>query len=278
MRHAWWMVVLALLMLSLASFSCKEESPTAPGAAVPSPASRPPGDFGRSTSIVVHVNPKVDQGTTEGIQMGSVKEAVSVKLEGQPPVLTDAAGIAEIRDVPVQENLPVYINDQPVLLDVKGALDQYDLIVSYHDNRAELVVDPIRHEYRTNIKGAGNYAQLTARINENDLNILLDSVIYRGSVEVRGNNISIIGQWNPEDGPTSVIDGDLVVLGNNIQILDVVILGNLIIRGNNVCASYSEFNSVSVENDNVVILRNNVRTIASVSGDRVYLFGNQHVP
>jgi hypothetical protein len=228
-----------------------------------------PGDFGKSTSIVIYVNPTVNQGTNPMVEMGSVKEGISVKIENREPVYTDANGVTVLKDVPVNSNLPVTVANDIVYVNVMAENDQYDVILKYKDDQVEIIGEPVRYQYFENID---TLYSLSEQLNENNLIILLDTLTYMGDVEIRGNNICIIGT---DEIPNTVIDGNVTVLGNNICLVDVIITGDLIVRGNNFEISYSEFNGIDVEREDVVVLKNKVNGSVNVMAERVYLLENE---
>ncbi len=230
-----------------------------------------PGDFGKSTSIVFYVNPTVNQGSNPMVEMGSVKEGIAVKIENREPVYTDANGVAVLKEVPVNGNLPVTVANDIVYVNVMAENDQYDVILKYKDDQVEIIGEPVRYQYFENID---TLYSLSEQLNENNLIILLDTLTYEGDVEIRGNNICIIGT---DEIPNTVIDGNVTVLGNNICIVDVIITGDLIVKGNNFEISYSEFNGIDVEREDVVVLKNKVNGTVNVTSDRVYLFDNINI-
>ena len=229
-----------------------------------------PGDFGKTTSIVIYINPEVNEGTTPKIEMGTEKTGITVKLEDKNPVYTDASGVAVLKNVPVRSNLPISINNSIVYVNVLAQLDQYDVIIKYKDDTAEIVTEPVRHEFVENIKIADTIYTLSDQLSENNLIILLNTRVYAGDVEIIGNNLCIMGAGI---GSNSVIDGNVTVYGNNVCITDVAVTGNLIVKRNNFQISYSEFNGIDIEREDVVILKNRITT-TNIMTDKVYLFDN----
>jgi hypothetical protein len=234
-------------------------------------SSENPGEFGKSTSIVVYINPVVNNGTTPNIVMGTEREGIAVKTENGNVVYTDINGIAVLKSVPVKNDCPVYINDQIIYIDVLAEFDQYDVIVRYMDGSAQLVIAPIHYDYSENIKQPENFSLLNEQLRENNLIIVLDpDIIYEGNIEIRGNNIVILGQ-----DPGSQIVGSVTVYGNNIRIIDIDIAGDLIVKGNNFEICYSEINNLTVEQQNVVILHNDIAEAVIINSEKVYLFNNK---
>jgi hypothetical protein len=264
--------------LILFSFGCSEENitePTGGNLLQQFGNSNVPGDFGVTTSIVIFANPVVNQGTTGNVEMGTVKEGLSVHLENESPVYTDANGVAVIKNVPVKNNLPVYVENDIVYVDVLAEYDQYDVILKYKNDQAEIVDEPIRRQFVENIEMADTLYSLSDQLRENDLIILLDTLVYGDDVEIRGNNLCIIGTGI---APHSIIEGNVTVYGNNICIVDVIINGNLIVKGNNFEISYSKFNNMDIEREDVVVLKNQVNGSANVSAERVYLLDKANLP
>lgn len=239
-----------------------------------------PGGFGVNTSIVVYVNPTINQGSTGNIIMGTQKEGVAVKLENQSPVYTNTNGVAVLTNVPVQNNLAVYIENNLIYVNVLGQLDQYDVIVSYRNDSVQLVTTPLRYRYTENIRLVNNFVSFRDLLKENNITIFLEPGVYHGNLEISGNNISIIGAWAPGTGLLSTIDGNVTVYGNNICIYDLSITGDLIVKGNNFEISYSQFNRIDIEREEVVIIKNNVVSgVANVSVENnVFLFDNINLP
>jgi hypothetical protein len=263
-------ILLLSILLVGALISCDDNNTNEPGTVeMQQFNTSTPGDFGKSTSIVIYVNPTVNQGTNPMVEMGSVKEGISVKIENREPVYTDANGVTVLKDVPVNSNLPVTVANDIVYVNVMAENDQYDVILKYKDDQVEIIGEPVRYQYFENID---TLYSLSEQLNENNLIILLDTLTYMGDVEIRGNNICIIGT---DEIPNTVIDGNVTVLGNNICLVDVIITGDLIVRGNNFEISYSEFNGIDVEREDVVVLKNKVNGSVNVMAERVYLLENE---
>jgi len=239
-----------------------------------------PGTYGESTSIVVYVNPTVNAGTTGNIVMGTQKQGVAISIENRPPVFTDEEGVAVLTDVPVKENLAVSIEGSVVYVDVITALDQYDVIVKYKDNVAVQVTDPIRYKYNQHMAEVSSLAELNQALRENNITVYLKQGVYDGDIELRGNHICLIGQWDPNTGFMSTVNGNVTVYGNNSCIFDLAVNGDLTVKGNSFEITYSKFNAVSIEKPQVTVLKNDVTSgvVNVTAGSGVLLLDNINIP
>lgn len=83
-----------LLILSLAvfAFSCGKDDPE------PNPDAAGT-DFGKITSAVVIVNPKINEGSSTTVASGTERSGVTIKAGELAPVKTDATGLAVIKNL-----------------------------------------------------------------------------------------------------------------------------------------------------------------------------------
>jgi hypothetical protein len=234
-----------------------------------------PGDYGNSTSVVVYVNPVINGGTTETVNIGNQRSGIEVRLENGKTVTTDENGIAVFKNLSERGNLPIFIEGQEIAVNISGDKDQYNILVGYKNNSAEIIYEPIRYQYYNTIRNPVNHGDLITVLRENNLAIFLDDFVYEGDLEIRGNNICIIGLWDEDEGPLSEINGNVMVYGNNIRISGIDINGGLIVKGNNFEISYSEIGYAEITGENVLLLNNYiVDGYVSVTSNNVFLVGN----
>ncbi|MCA9552595.1 MAG: hypothetical protein KC933_21355 [Myxococcales bacterium] len=74
------------------------------------------------------------------------------------------------------------------------------------------------------------------RIDGNNVIYHLDARTYEGDIEIRGNNVTLVGPRSEDcnQEAMAVVTGDLLVTGNNVRIIDVLVLGQVDIRGQGV--------------------------------------------
>src|SRR5687768_8725955 len=108
------------------AFSCGKDDPE------PNPDAAGT-EFGKITSAVVIVNPKINEGSTTTIASGTQREGVSIKAGDLSPVTTDATGLAVIKNLPTGM-VPVLFHNETINLNVVQEKELYDMVVSYTAN------------------------------------------------------------------------------------------------------------------------------------------------
>jgi hypothetical protein len=111
-----------IIILFITSFiSCGEDSPINPGS---------PGEFGLKTSLVVVVNPIINQGSSTTIVPGTERNNIPIKAGTLTPVNTNSTGLAVITDIPVSAVLPVIFPTDTTYLNIVQEKELYDYVVS----------------------------------------------------------------------------------------------------------------------------------------------------
>lgn len=130
--------------------------------------------------------------------------------------------------------------------------------------------DPARPTVTVDGASAGD---IEVAQNANDTTVIfdaaLDGVPFVGNVSVDGNNVSIYG-----NGPDkTIIEGDVVITGNNVRLRGVTITGNLTITLNSAAVVLSRIHGdVLITKNETVFVENDVYgSFTSTSNGNVYV-------
>jgi hypothetical protein len=236
------------------------------------------GRFGEVTSAVVVVNPVINQGSTTTVTSGPERSGVRFKAADLDPVQTDATGLALVEDLPTGA---VQLNFDPGTYSFNVAQEKelYDVVVSYRNGTVQQLIPPVRYPIGgtfVEVEPGGNIAQAAA--SDNTI-IVLRPGNYPGNFELRAANVLIFGAWSPEQGPLSVIDGNVTVLGGGNRMRGVKINGKLTSNANTFSVAFSDIASATITGNGVSLLRNRFTAgQAAVPSSNAVLVDNTGIP
>lgn len=95
-----------------------------------------------------------------------------------------------------------------------------------------------------------------------------------GAFEITANDLSLAGAVHDDGDLLTIIDGDLIIRGNNVEVSSVIVTGTVIVRGNNAVISDSELEFVEIRGNNTVLADNLLHSQPAVFGNNVELIGN----
>ncbi|ATB46230.1 hypothetical protein [Corallococcus macrosporus] len=77
----------------------------------------------------------------------------------------------------------------------------------------------------------------------------------QGSIEPRAEGVLILGAWAPTEGPLSVIEGNVAVLGGDNRLRGVKVTGRLTSSANKFSSAFSDIASATIRGNGVTLLR-----------------------
>lgn len=240
---------LLFLTVTGLAFSCgndddKDPAPDAAGS-----------DFGKVTSAVVVVNPRINEGSTTTIASGTQREGVTIKAGNLPPVSTDASGLAVIKDLPTG-TVPVQFPNGIIALDIVQAKELYDLVVSYTANGSAEIIPAVRYPLGGTVVRVKPGDDLAAAVSTDAAIVFLEPGIYEGDLEITAEGVLLFGSWDSKEGSLSVIKGNLTVKGGNARMRGVTVTETITVNANGYAAAFCAFNNANITGNSVSLLRN----------------------
>ena len=172
-----------ILVLSLAVFalSCGKDDPE--------PNSDAAGtDFGKITSVVVIVNPKINKGSSTTVAPGTERSGVSIKAGELSPVITDATGVAVIKNVPTG-TVPMLFPNESINLNVVQEKELYDMVVSYTANGTSEIIGAIRYPLGGTVVRVKPGDNLANAVSTDGAIIFMEPGIYEGDLEITAGGV-----------------------------------------------------------------------------------------
>ncbi|WP_257454865.1 hypothetical protein [Archangium lipolyticum] len=257
---------LVAVLVALSLVGCGDDPPPATGR------------FGEVTSAVVVVNPVINQGSTTTLVPGSARSGVEFKAADLEPVRTDSTGLAVVEDLPTGT---VQLDFDPGTYSFQVAQEKelYDVVLSYRDGTVQPLFPPVRYPLGgavVEVEPGGNIAQAAA--SDNTI-IVLKPGNYPGNFDLRAAGVLIFGAWSPTEGPLSIIDGNVTVLGGSNRMRGVKINGRLTSNANGLSVAFSDIASATITGNGVSLLRNRFTAgQASVPSSNAVLVDNAGIP
>jgi hypothetical protein len=257
-------------LIAISMSACGEDPPN---------TNTPPfGAFGEVTSVVIVVNPAINQGSSTTIAPGPLRSGVSIQGAELPPVLTDPTGLALIQNVPTGP-VPLKFDSGAITLTVQQPKELYDVVVSYTSSGVREVIPPVRYPIGgqlTVIAPGGNIAAAAA--NDNTI-VFLQPGNYPGNFELPARNVLIFGAWSPTQGVLSIIEGDITVRGGDNRLRGVRVTGTLTSAANNFSAAFCDLAKATITGNGVSLIRNLfVAGQATVPSSNAVLVDNLNIP
>lgn len=213
-----------------------------------------PGRFGEITSAVVLVNPVINEGSTTTVQTGSMRSGVRFEATGTGRWETDATGLAVVEGLPTGE-IVLGFDDGELGFTVIQERELYDLAVAVHGGVAH-VFPPVRYPIGGEVLRLHEGDDIGEAAREDGSILLLDPGRYAGGLDIRAQNVLIFGAWSPDEGPLSIIEGDVTVRGGNGRIRGVRIEGIVTSAANGFSLAFSGVEGANVTGNGVTLLRN----------------------
>lgn len=214
-----------------------------------------PGRFGEVTSAVVIVNPVINEGSSTSVESGTARSGIDIVAADLPVVTTDSSGLALIEELPTGK---VTLDFDPGTFDltVVQPKELYDVVLSYRDGVVQPLFPPVRYP----IGGEVVVVEPGGRIDEAAASdgaiIMLEEGTYPGGFELRSEGVLVFGAWSPTEGPKSIIDGDVTVLGGSGRMRGVSITGKLTSSANQFSIAFSDLAEASITGNGVSLVRN----------------------
>ncbi|WP_395823849.1 hypothetical protein [Archangium minus] len=236
------------------------------------------GRFGEVTSAVVVVNPVINQGSTTTVAVGPDRSGVRFKAADLDPVQTDSTGLALVEELPTG-TVELDFDPGTYSFQVFQEKELYDVVVAYRDGTVQQIIPPVRYPIGgtvVELEPGGDIAQAAA--SDNTI-IMLAPGTYPGNFELRNAGVLIFGAWSPEEGPLSIIEGNVTVLGGSNRMRGVKINGRLSSNANNLSVSFSDIASATISGNGVSLLRNRFTAgQATVPSSNAVLVDNTGIP
>ena len=236
------------------------------------------GRFGEVTSAVVVINPVINQGSTTTVTPGTERAGVRFKVANLDQVATDSTGLVLVEDLPTG-TVPLEFNPGSYSFQVVQEKELYDVVLSYRDGTVQPLFPPVRYPLGgqvVEVEPGGSIAQAAAT---DGTIIVLQPGTYPGNFELRSEGVLIFGAWSPEDGPLSVIEGNVTVLGGANRMRGVKINGLLTSNANTLSVAFSDIASATITGNGVTLLRNRFTAgQAKVPSSSAVLVDNTGIP
>lgn len=240
---------------------------------------RTPGLFGEATSIVLIVNPDINAGSSTDVEPGGQRGGVRVEVADTPiATQTDESGLALLIDVPTGE-VELLFESGSVTVDIQRERELYDVVVAVRPDGVEHVLPPVRYPIAGDVVIAEPGDDLAEAAGEDDAIVLLRPGTYPGDVELRSAGVLLYGAWDPSDGASSVIEGDVTVLGGNTRMRGVHVDGTLTTSANGFSAGFNRLGSAAITGNSVSLIRNFFEQgSATVPSSNAVLVDNTGIP
>jgi hypothetical protein len=161
---------------------------------------------------------------------------IRVKINGDArDVGLDDDDLFVLQDLPTGDITFEIENDQfagrLTIKDVEPG-ETIDLSIAMDDD--EIILRVTRRERRTprslpDVEGPID-------IHGNDVIYHLDARTYRGDIRIHGNDVTLVGPRSEDCNPDAmaIVEGNLKVKGNDVRILDVLVLGKTDLKGHDI--------------------------------------------
>jgi hypothetical protein len=258
------------VVFAFIAFSCGKDNDPSPDAGG--------SDFGKITSTVVIVNPIINEGSTTTIASGTVRESISIKAGNLPPVITDATGLAVIKDLPTGI-VPVEFSNGVIGLNVVQSKELYDMVISYTASGTVEIIPAVRYPIGGTVVIVKPGDDLSAAVSQDNSIVFLQPGVYNSNLEITAEGVLLFGTWDPIDGSLSTINGDLTVKGGNARMRGVIVSGTITVNANGYSAAFCEFNNANITGNSVSLLRNVFSgTNVTVPSSSAILLDNVNIP
>jgi len=235
-------------------------------------------DFGKVTSTVVIVNPKINEGSTTTVASGTQREGVNVKAGDLAAVNTDATGLAVIKNLPTGV-VPVLFPTGTVDLNVVQEKELYDMVVSYTANGTAEIIGAVRYPIGGTVVRVKPGDNLADAVSTDGAIVFMAPGVYEGDLEITAEGVLLFGSWDAKDGSLSTINGNLTVKGGNVRMRGVTVAETITVNANGFSAAFCEFKNANITGNTVSLLRNSFTgTNVTVPSSSAVLLDNENIP
>jgi hypothetical protein len=243
-----------------------------------SPGTQTPGRFGEITSAVIIVNPRINQGSSTTVASGTQRADVAIQPGNQDAVRTDSTGLAVAQGFPTG-TLPLAFDTGTVNLNVVANKELYDVVVSYTPSGVREIIPAVRYPIGGTVKVVQPGESIASAASSDDSIVVLRAGTYSGSLELTAANVLVFGEWAPDGGSASIIDGSLTVRGGGNRLRGVRVNGALTSNANNFSAAFCELGTANITGNGVTLIRNSFSGgSASVPSSNAVLVDNSGIP
>lgn len=211
-------------------------------------------NFGKVTSAVVVVNPVINEGSSTTIPSGTGRSGITIQVGELEAVSTDNTGLAVINGIPTGSQSLTFKHGS-LDFNVVNQGELYDMIVSYTDGVA-YIVPVVRYSIAGELMVLKPGDDLAAAASEDNAILFLEEGTYTGDVLVSGENVLILGSWDPVEGPKSILEGNLTFNGGAGRIRGLQVNQKITVNANSFSAAFSHFNNAELKGNSMVLLRN----------------------
>ncbi|HEX8706261.1 MAG TPA: hypothetical protein VF815_45925 [Myxococcaceae bacterium] len=237
-----------------------------------------PGRFGEVTSAVVVLNPVINRGSTTTVTTGTEREGVSFTAADDIDGLTDSTGLALVEDLPTG-TVELKFDQGTYSFQVVQEKELYDVVLSYRNGTVQALFPPVRYPIGGTVVEVEPGSNIAQAASSDGTIIVLKPGTYPGNLELRAANVLIFGAWSAVDGPLSIIEGDVTVLGGGNRMRGVKINGRLTSNANSFSAAFSDIASATITGNSVSLLRNRFTAgQATVPSSNAVLVDNTGIP
>jgi hypothetical protein len=236
-----------------------------------------PGRFGEVTSAVVVLNPVINRGSTTTVATGTQRDGVAFTAAGIAG-RTDSTGLALVEDLPTG-TVELKFDSATYSFQVLQEKELYDLVLSYKDGTVQPLFPPVRYPIGGTVVELEPGKNIAEAASSDGTIVVLQPGTYPGNLELRAEGVLIFGAWSPVDGPLSIIEGDVTVLGGNNRMRGVKLNGRLTSNANSFSAAFSDIASANITGNSVSLLRNRFTAgKATVPSSSAVLVDNTGIP
>ncbi len=261
---------LTTFILIILFISCNDDNPTNPGT---------PGEFGLKTSLVVVVNPIINQGSSTTIEPGTQRSGIPIKAGSLAAVNTSSTGLAVITDLSVNPALPVIFPGDTTYINVVQEKELYDYVVSYKNGVIEEIFPAVRYTIGGQVVILDSTNNINDYVNQDNAIIVLKPGKYSGNINITARNVLIFGSASDDGEALSIVQGTVSISGEAARIRGLNIHNTLTVNANNFEAAFCKMNSANIHGNNILLLRN-IFTVgqATVSSSNAILVDNIGIP
>jgi hypothetical protein len=253
---------------ALSVAACGDDDPTGPALEV---------NLGETT-LVVLVNPVIN--TANGVSLpspGSARSGVSVSWAGDPPVMTDGAGVAVLGGI-ASGARALSVSGSGSTGSVTASIADKDLheIALALTSGGAAVMTNLRYAFGgevVEILPDTPAAQVNAQLARSNVIVLLRGGTYAGDLVFSGSDVTLFGAG--VRGGEVTLQGNVSVGGSSNRIRGARIAGNLSVTGSNAGISFSRVSgSFSLVGSSAVLLNNAFCGPVTVTGSNPTMLTN----
>ncbi len=249
------------------AFACGDDTGTSPTDVT----------FGE-TSFVVVVNPPVNDLNEAAVPPpGSIRQGVTVAVDGGPTGVTDAAGVPVLAPVAAGSRA-ISVSDGGNTGEVSVSIAEADLreLAIALDAGGTAVMADVGYPF------GGQVIEVTPSMSVDLVNdalaqsnriVFFRAGTYTGDLVFSGSDVTLFGE-GPAGGRVT-LDGNVVVDGSRNRIRGVWITGDLAVPGSDFGLSFSQVaGALEVDGSNAVLLSNAFCGMIDISGSGTTALGN----